>query len=118
MDNLTFRRFEFFEHLLLGTMASAKNIDNWRALLTKRISEVAADDVSMSLICIGFRKFDKMKNSFSNRKKELENIIYKYDEIENSIAQEEGNIGMQALQEYESSAWNSYKEVYMRYITE
>lgn len=107
-----------FEHLLLGTMASAKNIDNWRALLTKRISEVAADDVSMSMICIGFRKFDKMKKSFSNRKKELENIIYKYDEIENSIAQEEGNIDMQALQEYESSAWNSYKEVYMRYITE
>lgn len=107
-----------FEHLLLDTMASANNIDNWRALLEKRISEVAADDVSMSLICVGFKNLRKMKNHFSDRKKAIEKVISKYDVLEKSIAQEGSNNDIVALQEYEGSAWNNYKDIYMSYITE
>jgi len=56
-----------FEYLLLDCLMKAKNQLSWEETVKDRLSEVAADDCSISGILVGFQTFQELKNFFYNR---------------------------------------------------
>ena len=58
-----------FEYMLLETMASASNEDEWKAELKKYILKYTGDDYTMGVVCCGFGGFEKMKKKFALRRK-------------------------------------------------
>lgn len=51
-----------FEFVLRNSLCMSQNKETWKEKLMKSIQEVTGDDTSLSLICMGFSSFDKVKN--------------------------------------------------------
>ena len=66
-----------FEYQILKNLVHAFNIDEWKANLSEELRKVAADDISLSLLSIGYdeNNFDKLKSDLQNRFQELESIF-------------------------------------------
>ena len=55
------------EYLMLETLMSAQDMVTWSALLVDELDAVAGDDVSFSMLGMGFESFDQLKESFGPR---------------------------------------------------
>lgn len=74
-----------FEHLLLRTLQSANNPDEWQKGLASALSEIAGDDVSLALISMGWEGFAHLKQSFLRRSKKIQTDIQPIDEVVNTL---------------------------------
>jgi serine/threonine protein phosphatase PrpC len=100
-----------FEYILLNTlMNSYYDLEDWQEKLTDIFSQIAADDVSMSLLAWGFDNLNELKNYFYPRYLFLfHEYILPLQNLENQTTQDNVHITKNQLQE---SLWNKYKGEY------
>ncbi len=60
-----------FEYMLLDTMSSVSDEEEWKEALGKYILKYTGDDYTLGVVSCGFGGFEKMKAKFAPRKKEL-----------------------------------------------
>jgi len=64
-----------FERLLLDTLASADDPQHWGELLTAQVKGYTADDASLSLVCLGYRDFAQLRDSFAVRTEDVRRLL-------------------------------------------
>jgi serine/threonine protein phosphatase PrpC len=113
-----------FEYQILKHLVDAFNLDGWKAELSNELRKIAADDISLSLLALGYDEndFDKLKSDFQNRFQSLTNNfilpLEKYNEKilsnEQSIilAKSEIDKFKEAKNELRKSLWEKYKQNY------
>jgi serine/threonine protein phosphatase PrpC len=114
-----FRTPMHFEYILLQTLAQSDSMDEWQSLLHVSFKDVAADDVSLSLVALGFNDFRQMKRNFKSRErwlyrtciKKLDDWNVKIRKLRQAIEIAESD---QSLAREEM--WHRYKEEYEEYI--
>ncbi len=84
-----------FEALILKTMLSAKDLDNWKKSLKKEIEEASCDDFTISFCAFGFKSFEKMQKVYKKR----------YKHIKKKYLNKLGKVDEKIL-------WSEYKEEY------
>jgi len=89
-----------FEHLLLSTMLSASDEDEWREGIINALSPVSGDDFAILAALFGFESFSSAKEYFAPRCDEL----YR-DYISPSAGADDDTL---------LALWNSYKANYYR----
>lgn len=105
-----------FQEVLLSGLKFSENVEGWENFCKKEFSSVAGDDVSISLLAIGFDSFKDLKESFMEStivgideiKKAQDSIIYLTSKIES----EKKN-----LKALIQSEWAEYKVSYMKYFS-
>lgn len=106
-----------FEDVLKRCLRQAKDEEDWKNRIMKRIQEVTGDDTSLSIIGVGFETFGKFKNTMAVQSV---SCVGKIREIESSIASQKEKLAkMQG--EYEQTikcGWESYKQKYMKYLND
>lgn len=91
-----------FEYLLLHSLGRAENPEGWENAIRKALREVAGDDFTLTGFALGFKSFDRMKNSFKGREAEVsEQYIRKLE----GLTRDEMMI-----------LWKQYRETYSRYL--
>ena len=85
-----------FERLLIGTLAEAKSVSEWKEYLTEEMGKVAGDDYTLCALAFGFGTFENMQQQF------LQRLQYLQSEYQTDGA---------APEELEAM-WNNYKESY------
>ena len=91
-----------FEYLLLHCLETAENPEGWENAIRKALREVAGDDFTLTGFALGFKSFDRMKNSFKGREAEVsEQYIRKLE----GLTRDEMMI-----------LWKQYRETYSRYL--
>lgn len=110
-----------FEYLLLDTlMASYYDEEHWQENLSREMMRYAGDDISMSLLALGFDNLNELKNKFYDRHKEVfGQYIQPLAELEASFepsAQAETANQSEAFQKKRKQLlqdlWDSYKNNY------
>ena len=61
-----------FEYMLLKTLISSNNNQEWNAAMNKYISKFTGDDYTMCIATSGYKTFNTLKKTFLNRKNILE----------------------------------------------
>ncbi len=106
-----------FEDLLKRCLRQAKDEEDWKDRVMKRIQEVTGDDTSLSIIGVGFESFGKFKNIMTSKSFPW---VVKIREIESNIASQKEKLA-KMQNEYERAikcGWENYKQKYMRYLNE
>lgn len=106
-----------FEYKLLDTILGCKKVEYWKKQLENHLSEIAADDVSMAVVAVGWDNLTSLSEYFKNRRKYLyEHFIKEIDGIVETI-----RIKSSDLQELQSKKelllrdrWQDYKCEYER----
>jgi serine/threonine protein phosphatase PrpC len=113
-----------FEYYILKNLISSFNLDEWKAKLSDEFRKVASDDISLSLLVIGYdeNNFDVLKSVFQNRFNDLnEKFILPIEKINESILEEEKiffdlkdsiNKLKNEKIELRKSLWDEYKQSY------
>ncbi len=106
-----------FEDVLKKSLRQAKDEDDWKNRVMKRIQEVTGDDTSLSIIGVGFESFGKFKSIMTAQSV---SCIGRIREIESNIASQKEKLAkMQS--KYEQTikcGWESYKQKYMKYLND
>lgn len=107
-----------FESLLLNTLLTpeVKDFSDWKVRIIQEIEKVAGDDISFSMIGIGYNSFFALKDALRARKQVINMFIDKYEEAENRLkdAQRFVTETEGAFAETEKELWYNYKSSYMR----
>jgi serine/threonine protein phosphatase PrpC len=111
-----------FEYLMLKNLVNSFNIDHWKADFVNTLKQIAADDISLSLLAIGYNDFEKMKIDFQNRFIELETkFISPLDDFNRKILDKETSISVAKNEieklktdknELRKTLWEQYKQGY------
>jgi serine/threonine protein phosphatase PrpC len=105
-----------FHNLLLENLRLSENEDEWKQRVEKSISLVAGDDISLSLIAIGFDTFEELKTTLDNNIGGLEDIQAlenKIVELSTELEHKKGE-----LEKTIQNGWSIYKKLYMKYIVD
>lgn len=103
-----------FEYVLKECLQSANNIDEWRDKLNSTIQEVTGDDVSLSLIAVGYDNFHSFKQLMYSPVEGMRRI-HKL-ELMMSDLQRELNIVNKKYKQWIDTSWTKYKSKYLMYL--
>lgn len=106
-----------FNNVLVTGLKLSDSVEEWERFCKSAIRDVTGDDVSLSLIAVGFEDFKDLKESFSSLSvANIDKIIEAqndlkslYDEIEK---------GKDALENHIQEGWNEYKVSYMKFFNQ
>jgi hypothetical protein len=76
-----------FEHLLLDTLMQTNTPDEWSAQIARTLKPIAADDYSMSLICLGWPDFKSIQHTLQPRYTLIQRMVMEFDHIRTTIQQ-------------------------------
>lgn len=106
-----------FHEVLLTGLKKSTDKKNWENFCKEKISAVTGDDVSLSLMAIGFEDFNDLKNSFEHTEisciKEIEDVQKKIEDLSKEL--EDAKNSIETLIQNE---WSKYKMKYMKYFNE
>lgn len=74
-----------FDLMLIETLSNSEIFGDWESLIEKHLKEIAGDDCSMALACIGWENFESVKSSFKERLTVLRNISEPINKINSKI---------------------------------
>lgn len=104
-----------FNEVLVRGLKFSDSVKEWESLCKKEITIVTGDDVSLSLLAIGFKNFKDLKEAFAH------SSIAKMEEIKN--AQDEIKSLSKKIDDYKASleiliqkSWDEYKISYMKFF--
>ncbi|WP_109610944.1 hypothetical protein [Mucilaginibacter oryzae] len=115
-----------FELALVKTLSESHSLEEWNEQLIRVIGEVAGDDYSMALICLGFADFEQVISYFKQRLdllyafyindidvqiKEIADLRLDLQEQEMKLKKAE-----QRKSDTELQTWGVYKSSYLKYI--
>jgi len=105
-----------FENLLASSLFASQSLDEWEKFLIERIQEVTGDDFSLSLVAIGFKDFNSLKEMLGMPTNEyVVSIIQqqeKISEIKERLIESEMD-----LKTIIRNCWNEYQSRYSQYIS-
>lgn len=106
-----------FNEVLVRGLKFSDSVKEWESLCKKEITIVTGDDVSLSLLAIGFKNFKDLKEAFAH------SSIAKMEEIKN--AQDEIKSLSKKIDDYKASleiliqkSWDEYKISYMKFFND
>src|SRR5690606_12481085 len=67
-----------FEFLLLDALDDARDSERWQEV-TKRIAQVAGDDVSMGIALVGVDAYSALRSALRSRHRQLADAVKSYD---------------------------------------
>lgn len=115
-----------FEYAMLLALHNSNNAEEWEQELINIIGLFAGDDYSISLIAIGFKSFQDIKNHFNQRKEELNEQyimdLQMQDKKLNDLFEQrkiiEDDIKKVEIERGETikKIWVEYKEQYLKLI--
>lgn len=104
-----------FHEILLTGLKKSTDKKNWENFCKEKISAVTGDDVSLSLMAIGFEDFNDLKNSFEHTEisciKKIEDAQKKIEDLSKKLEDAKDCIEILIQDE-----WNKYKMIYMKYV--
>lgn len=109
-----------FEYLLLSTLLSSQNSEEWQHKLEDYLSPISGDDFSLGIAMIG-GDFKYWRASIVNRFSMLKNnFISPIDNIEEEIVRKQEWIANAQKDMFDTitNLWGNYKELYMSQISE
>ena len=106
-----------FEHTLHSCLQKAKDEKGWEELVKKEILSVTGDDCSLSLIAVGCKSFEHLKEL---TKSHSTNGFPQISEHENTIAWAQNELEEEYKKYFQviAESWSSYKTSYMKYIND
>lgn len=106
-----------FESVLLNTLFDSEvlDINDWKKGLMREMRQTAGDDISFSLIGVGYESFSALKKSLQNRKESIDKIIAEYENLENALDEAKKGVSAaeNALVAGEATLWSIYKKSYL-----
>ncbi len=81
-----------FEELLLDTLDAAKDTADWKTRMRTRLEQVAADDVSLALVALGWKDFTELKKQFQNRLLKLKELLEPAEQVIAELRQVEDQL--------------------------
>lgn len=105
-----------FNNILLRSLKSSNGEEEWKHCIAESISKVTGDDISLSLIAVGYNGFEDLKRSFKSSIKEFYAIQKKEKEIEKLSAKLQKT--KDGLEQAIQKGWHSYKKPYMNFLKE
>lgn len=104
-----------FNDILVTGLKQSDSVEEWEDFCKSAITDVTGDDVSLSLIAVGFEDFKDLKESLSNSSVvKIEEIKKVQDELKSLSKQIEDNKA--ALENLIQEGWDEYKTSYMKYF--
>ena len=104
-----------FNEVLLTGLKLSDSVEEWESFCKTKITEVTGDDVSLSLLAIGFESFKELKEAFSNSSViKIEEIKKTQEEIKSLSKKIEER--KTALENLIQEGWDEYKTSYMKYF--
>lgn len=106
-----------FQEVLLTGLKLSENVDDWANFCKEEFSAVTGDDVSISLLAIGFESFTDLKETFmSSTVIGIDEIKSAQDEIKHLTSKlDSAKENLETLIGFE---WETYKVSYMKYFTQ
>lgn len=106
-----------FQEVLLTGLKHSDNVEEWESFCKSEFSAVTGDDVSISLLAIGFNSFTDLKDTFMQSTiAEINEIKNAQDEIKHLTSKLES--AKEALEALIQSEWEAYKVSYLKYFQE
>ena len=106
-----------FQEVLLTGLRLSENEEEWADFCKEEFSAVTGDDVSISLLAIGFESFTDLKETFmSSTVTGIEEIKSAQDEIKHLTSKLDS--AKENLEALIQSEWEVYKVSYMKYFTQ
>ena len=106
-----------FQEVLLTGLRLSENEEEWADFCKEEFSAVTGDDVSISLLAIGFESFTDLKETFmSSTVTGIEKIKSAQDEIKHLTSKLDS--AKENLEALIQSEWEVYKVSYMKYFTQ
>ncbi len=106
-----------FNDVLVTGLKLSDNIEEWECFCKSEITDVTGDDVSLSLIAVGFEDFKDLKESLSNSSVvKIEEIKKVQNELKSLSKQIEDNKA--ALEHLIQEGWDEYKTSYMKFLNQ
>jgi len=106
-----------FEYMLLQNLMLAYDAPDWKRRLGANLQRIAADDVSLALVAIGWQDFPALQEDFKGRCQELKDrYIAPFEDIDSKwhkSVQAKDDCTRQR-EELRKALWNEYKQKYMR----
>lgn len=104
-----------FNDVLVTGLKQSDSVEEWENYCKSVITDVTGDDVSLSLIAVGFEDFKDLKESLSNSSVvKIEEIKKVQNELKYLSKQIEDNKA--ALENLIQEGWDEYKTSYMKYF--
>lgn len=104
-----------FNEVLLTGLKQSENVNEWESFYKDEISAVTSDDVSLSLIAIGFNNFKDLKDTFADSEieciNEIKNVQNEIGTLSRKIKELE-----KSLEQSIQSGWGVYKTSYLKYL--
>lgn len=104
-----------FHEVLLTGLKKSTDEKTWEDFCKEKISAVTGDDVSLSLMAVGFEDFNELKNSFEHSEisciKKIEDAQKKIEDLSKKLEDAKDSIEIIIQDE-----WSKYKMIYMKYI--
>lgn len=106
-----------FQEVLLTGLKFSENVEDWENFCKEEFSAVTGDDVSISLLAIGFKSFTDLKETFmSSTVTGIEEIKSAQNEIKQLTSKLDS--AKENLEALIQSEWEAYKVSYMKYFTQ
>lgn len=115
-----------FEFAILKSLLDSNHLEEWKSNLINVIGSVAGDDFSISLLAIGFKSFQEIKNNFSQRMQDVYRQflmdLQKEEEVMGNLFEQkktiEENIKKIEIRrrETQNKIWEAYKKQYLEHI--
>ena len=106
-----------FQEVLLIGLKLSENVEDWENFCKEEFSAVTGDDVSISLLAIGFESFTDLKETFmSSTVTGIEEIKSAQNEIKQLTSKLDS--AKENLEALIQSEWEAYKVSYMKYFTQ
>lgn len=106
-----------FQEVLLTGLKLSENVVEWENFCKDEFSDVTGDDISISLIAVGFKDFNDLKDTFNQSTivgvDEIKNV---QDKIKRLLSEIE--TAKESLEVLIQSGWDEYKNSYMKYLFE
>lgn len=105
-----------FHAVLLTGLKQSNSVEEWKIFCKDEFSLVTGDDVSISLLAVGFNDFDELKKTFMQSTitgiEEIKNIQDDIKELSSKLES-----AKESLEAIIQSEWNVYKISYMKYFS-
>lgn len=105
-----------FQEVLLTGLKHSESVEEWESYCKEEFSAVTGDDVSISLLAIGFESFTDLKETFMfSTVTGIEEIKSAQDEIKQLTSKLDS--AKENLETLIQSKWEAYKVSYMKYFS-
>jgi hypothetical protein len=88
-----------FEYMLLNALINSRDTEEWKENLVEVFKSFQSDDISLSLIVLGYINYDQMRNDFKARYEVLQGDFFKLNKAEEELRKKQA--------EYEQKLYNN-----------